>query len=110
MFFFQDMDQNSWEAMYQVVPAPLSEASSCTFATLEKYIFLCTYCMHTNHSLFLHTLQSSFVSKHCDIMFLEKCSLISRENKLGCLLQVKCSQIARDEGICFVIKEKYLKH
>lgn len=38
MFFFQDMDQNTWEAMYEVVPAPLSEASSCTFATLEKYI------------------------------------------------------------------------
>lgn len=105
MFLFQDMDQNTWETMYEVVPAPLSEASSCTFAMLEKYI-----CLQTYHSLFLSTLQPSVVSKHCDIMFLEKCSLISRENKLGCLLQVKCSQIARDEGICFVIKEKYLKH
>lgn len=105
MFLFQDMDQNTWEAMYKVVPAPLSEASSCTFAMLEKYI-----CLQTYHSLFLSTLQPSVVSKHCDIMFLEKCSLISRENKLGCLLQVKYSKIARDEGICFVIKEKYLKH
>lgn len=67
MFLFQDMDQNTWETMYEVVPAPLSEASSCTFATLEKYI-----CLQTYHSLFLSTLQPSVVSKHCDIMFLEK--------------------------------------
>lgn len=58
-------------------------------------------------SFSISTLQPSVVSKHCDIMFLEKCSLISRENKLGCLLQVKYNKIARDEGICFVIKEKY---
>lgn len=48
--------------------------------------------------------------KYCDIMFLEKCLLILRENKLGCFFKVKYSKIVRDEGICFVIKEKYLKY
>lgn len=47
MSWLKDMDQNTWEAMYEVVPAPLSEASSCTFAVLEKNIYVHNVCIHT---------------------------------------------------------------
>lgn len=48
------MDQNTWEAMYEVVPAPLSEASS--FALLEKiYMYIMFAYMQISFSMYIPT-------------------------------------------------------
>lgn len=54
MFLLKDMDQNTWEAMYEVVPAPLSEASS--FALLEKiYMYIMFAYMQISFSMYIPT-------------------------------------------------------
>lgn len=56
MFLLKDMDQNTWEAMYEVVPAPLSEASSCSFALLEKiYMYIMFAYMQISFSMYIPT-------------------------------------------------------
>lgn len=70
MFLLKDMDQNTWEAMYEVVPAPLSEASS--FALLEKiYMYIMFAYMQISFSMYIPTTSSVQTLWHLRKIFID---------------------------------------